>query len=186
MVSTTRPISCLTERSRSGVPIVPRKYLETTMLVACWDQKRGISTSRCSKTTEPFSLPITAERRSHSISSNGSIPSFVKKRSYSSPGAPTGAAPDGSRCAWAAGFQSGPMRFEPTAAPFCIFTPPKRESAPAPGRTHKFSVLFESVFAASGREPRGLGSALPMSPPRCDKYGPALRVVKRDSTTYCV
>src|SRR5262245_59750338 len=34
MVSTTRPMSCLTLRSRSGVPICPRKYLETTMLVA--------------------------------------------------------------------------------------------------------------------------------------------------------
>ena len=41
IVSTTRPISCLTERSRSGVPICPRKYLETTMLVACCDQNFG-------------------------------------------------------------------------------------------------------------------------------------------------
>ena len=31
------------------------------MLVACWDQKRGISTSRCSKTTWPFSLPMIAD-----------------------------------------------------------------------------------------------------------------------------
>ena len=31
-------MSCLTERSRSGVPICPRKYFETTMLVACCDQ----------------------------------------------------------------------------------------------------------------------------------------------------
>src|SRR5471030_1679928 len=37
IVSTTRPMSCLTLRSRSGVPIWPRKYLETTMLVACCD-----------------------------------------------------------------------------------------------------------------------------------------------------
>src|ERR1043165_5174881 len=71
IVFTTRPMSCLTLRSRSGVPIWPRKYLETTMLVACCDQDRGISTSRCSKTTLPFSLPITAERVSHSTSSNG-------------------------------------------------------------------------------------------------------------------
>src|ERR1700733_10594789 len=49
IVSTTRPISCLTLFSRSGVPTWPRKYFETTMLVACWDQKAGISTSRCSK-----------------------------------------------------------------------------------------------------------------------------------------
>ena len=41
MVSTTRPISCLTLRSRSGVPIWPRKYFETTMLVACCDQNLG-------------------------------------------------------------------------------------------------------------------------------------------------
>src|SRR6187401_197495 len=32
MVSTTRPISCLTECSRSGEPMWPRKYFETTML----------------------------------------------------------------------------------------------------------------------------------------------------------
>ena len=66
MVSTTRPISCLTERSRSGDPTWPRKYLETTMLVACCDQVFGISTPRCSKTTAPFSLPMTASRSSHS------------------------------------------------------------------------------------------------------------------------
>src|SRR5688500_74428 len=35
IVSTTRPISCLTLRSRSGVPSWPRKYFDTTMLVAC-------------------------------------------------------------------------------------------------------------------------------------------------------
>src|SRR6476619_2772723 len=79
--STTRPMSCLTERSRSVEFICPRKYFETTMLVACCDQNLGISTSRCSKTTSPFSLPMTAERRSHSTSSNGSTPSLVKKRS---------------------------------------------------------------------------------------------------------
>ena len=78
MVSTTRPMSCCTLRSRSGVPIWPRKYFDTTMLVACCDQARGISTSRCSKTTLPFSLPITAERISHSTSSKGSTPGSVK------------------------------------------------------------------------------------------------------------
>ena len=41
IVSTTRPMSCLTLRSRSGVPIWPRKYFETTMLVACCDQDFG-------------------------------------------------------------------------------------------------------------------------------------------------
>src|SRR5205814_2582282 len=45
IVVTTRPMSCLTLRSRSAVPIDPRKYFETTMLVACCDQDFGISTS---------------------------------------------------------------------------------------------------------------------------------------------
>src|SRR5882762_10455666 len=48
IVLTTRPMSCLTLLSRPGVPSCPRKYLETTMLVACWDQNLGTSTSRCS------------------------------------------------------------------------------------------------------------------------------------------
>src|SRR6185295_6295272 len=87
IVSTTRPMSCRTLRSRSGVPIWPRKYLETTMLVACCDQNAGISTSRCSNTTSPFSEPMTADRRSHSTSSNGSTPGSVKYRGNSSPGA---------------------------------------------------------------------------------------------------
>src|SRR6478752_6341888 len=72
MVSTTRPMSCLTERSRSGDSMWPRKYFETTMLVACCDQNLGISTSRCSKTSSPRSEPMTAERKSHSTSSKGS------------------------------------------------------------------------------------------------------------------
>ena len=80
IVSTTRPMSCLTLRSRSSVPSWPRKYFETTMFVACCDQSFGISTSCCSKTFSPRSLPITAERVSHSISSNGSTPSRVKNR----------------------------------------------------------------------------------------------------------
>src|SRR3979490_2666221 len=42
MVSTTRPMSCLTLCSRSGVPIWPRKYFDTTMFVACCDQDLGI------------------------------------------------------------------------------------------------------------------------------------------------
>src|SRR5690606_31866897 len=44
IVSTTRPMSCLTERSRSGDPTWPRKYFDTTMLVACCDHGFGIST----------------------------------------------------------------------------------------------------------------------------------------------
>jgi hypothetical protein len=45
-----------------GDPTWPRKYFETTMLVACCDQDFGISTPRCSKTTVPFSLPMIASR----------------------------------------------------------------------------------------------------------------------------
>src|SRR5262245_61225022 len=47
IVSTTRPISWRTLYSRCGVPSWPRKYFETTMLVACCDHAFGISTSRC-------------------------------------------------------------------------------------------------------------------------------------------
>ena len=78
MVRTTRPISCRTLRSRCGVPSVPRKYFDATTLVAVCDQNFGTSTSFCSKTTAPFSLPMTALRSSHSTSSNGSTPGFVK------------------------------------------------------------------------------------------------------------
>src|SRR2546427_11769893 len=35
IVVTTRPTSCLTLLSRSGVPSCPRKYFEATILVAC-------------------------------------------------------------------------------------------------------------------------------------------------------
>src|SRR5260370_33070162 len=80
MVRTTRPINCLTLRSRSGVPITPRKYFETTTLVASCDQVVGISTSCCSKTTSPFSLVMTASRVSHCTSSNDATPGRVKYR----------------------------------------------------------------------------------------------------------
>src|SRR5262245_52898190 len=63
----------------------PRKYLETTTLVASWDQLLGISTSVCSKTTSPFSFLIWAERSSHSTASNGSSPGRVKKRGRARP-----------------------------------------------------------------------------------------------------
>src|SRR5205814_2304826 len=87
IVVTTRPISCLTLCSRSGDPICPRKYFDTTMLVACCDQDLGISTSRCSNTSSPFSLPMSAARSSHSTSSNGSTPASVKNRGNVNPGA---------------------------------------------------------------------------------------------------
>src|ERR1700736_5640239 len=97
IVRTTRPISCLTLRSRSGVPITPRKYFETTTLVATCDQVVGISTSCCSKTTSPFSLVIDASRVSHWTSSKGATPGRVKYRFQGKPlrlrlGAPAGAA----------------------------------------------------------------------------------------------
>src|SRR6266576_3808201 len=85
MVRTTRPISCLTLRSRSGVPRTPRKYFETTTFVATCDQVVGISTSCCSKTTSPFSLVMLASRVSHWTSSNGATPGRVKYRFQGSP-----------------------------------------------------------------------------------------------------
>src|ERR1700682_3299976 len=80
MVRTTRPISCLTLRSRSGVPMTPRKYFETTTLVRTCDQVVGISTACCSKTISPFSLVMTTSRVSHCTSSNGATPGRVKYR----------------------------------------------------------------------------------------------------------
>ena len=74
-----RPIICLTERSRSGEAMRPRKYFCATMFVAVCDQKRGNSTSLCSNAGP--SLPgISASRSSHSTSSNGSRPGMVKNR----------------------------------------------------------------------------------------------------------
>src|ERR1700694_741999 len=80
MVRTTRPINCLTLRSRSGVPITPRKYFETTTLVATCDQPVGISTSCCSKTTSPFPVVMSGPRVSHWTSSKGATPGRVKYR----------------------------------------------------------------------------------------------------------
>src|SRR5688572_7814221 len=85
IVPTTRPTSWRTLRSRCGVPTGPRKYLDTTTLVASCDQKRGTSTSRCSNTTSPRSPWMTAERVSHSTSSYGSAPSTTKRRAIVRP-----------------------------------------------------------------------------------------------------
>ncbi len=71
IVPATRPMSWRTECSRSGLPIVPRKYFDTTMFVAICDQDFGTSTLVCSKTTSPRSFVICAERVSHSTSSKG-------------------------------------------------------------------------------------------------------------------
>ncbi len=69
MVSTTRCTSWATLVSRSGEPSLPWKYLLATILVAVCDQSAGTSMSRCSKITEPLSLPIVAVRVSHWTSS---------------------------------------------------------------------------------------------------------------------
>src|SRR6478735_11499010 len=69
IVLTTRSMSWRTLVSRSGVSRWPRKYLLTTTLVASCDQKFGTSTSFCSKTLFPDSLPMLASRRSQVISS---------------------------------------------------------------------------------------------------------------------
>jgi len=79
IVSTTRPIICLTLDSRSGELSRPRKYFCATMLVAVCDQNFGNSTLRCSN-AGPLRPGMSASRISHSISSNGSRPGIVKKR----------------------------------------------------------------------------------------------------------
>src|SRR5438874_5085849 len=81
IVSTTRDTSWRTLDSRWGVPSGPRKYFWATMFVAFCDQVLGNSTSRCSKAFPPsLKFGMTASRVSHSTSSNGWTPSFVKKR----------------------------------------------------------------------------------------------------------
>src|SRR5438445_4628810 len=82
MVSATRPISCRTEDSRSGVFSLPWKYFEATMLVAVWDQVFGTSTFSWRKIVWPFSLLIWAVRRSHATASKGeTLPSDAVARS---------------------------------------------------------------------------------------------------------
>src|SRR3989338_7965813 len=85
IVLATRPTNCLTLRSRAGVPMAPRKYFETTTLVASCDQKLGTSTSFCSNTTSPFSLAMVAERSSQVISSKGWTVGRVQRRGTVSP-----------------------------------------------------------------------------------------------------
>ena len=58
MVSATRATSWRTPVSRSGVPILPCRYLLATMLVAVMDQSLGTSTSFCSKMTLPWASVI--------------------------------------------------------------------------------------------------------------------------------
>src|SRR5581483_4194130 len=87
MVSATRETSWRTPVSRSGVPIVPCRYFEATMLVAVIDQSLGTSTSFCSKIELPCASVIDAVRFSHSIESYGLTPATVKKRRKVRPGA---------------------------------------------------------------------------------------------------
>ena len=104
------------------------------MLVACCDQKRGISTSRCSNTSWPFSLPMTAERMSQSTSSNGSIPSRVKNRAYSIPESPPGSRP-GAFGGTVAGVRVGVCVLVDSAcgaAALCIFASETRVMANTP------------------------------------------------------
>src|SRR2546422_8992105 len=85
MVSTTRPISCRTDDSRSGVFSLPWKYFDATMLVAVWDQVVGTSTFSWRKIVWPFSLLIWAVRRSHATASKGETLPSAKNRRNSSP-----------------------------------------------------------------------------------------------------
>src|SRR3954466_498458 len=78
MVPATRPIICLTDDSRSGESMRPRKYFWATMLVAFCDQVFGNSTPRCSNAGFSGS-PMTASRISHSTASNGLTPDSVKR-----------------------------------------------------------------------------------------------------------
>jgi len=82
---TTRVTSCLTERSRSGVPTGPLKYFEATTLVAICDQKAGTSTPCCSKITSPFSLASAAVRSSQATASNGWTWGWVNRRAIVTP-----------------------------------------------------------------------------------------------------
>src|SRR4051795_4402873 len=79
IVPDTRPIICLTERSRAGVSSCPRKYFWATMFVAFCDQDFGNSTFSCSNTMRsPW--PMRASRVSHSTLSKGWTPGVVKYR----------------------------------------------------------------------------------------------------------
>src|SRR3954447_14781194 len=85
MVSATRETSWRTPVSRSGVPILPCRYLLATMFVAVIDQSLGISTSFCSKMMLPWLSVIASVRSSHSTSSYGETPGLVKRRRKESP-----------------------------------------------------------------------------------------------------
>jgi hypothetical protein len=73
-VPATRPIICLTERSRVGEASCPRKYFWATMFVAFCDHVAGNSTSSWRNE------PTAAVRDSHSTMSNGCTPACVNRR----------------------------------------------------------------------------------------------------------
>jgi hypothetical protein len=69
-----RPTTCFTLLSPTfASPPTPafRKYFETTMSVASWDQPAGTSAPSIRKTCEPSGLLMTLLRRSQTNSSNG-------------------------------------------------------------------------------------------------------------------
>ena len=75
----TRETICLTERSRAGESIWPRKYFWATMFVAFCDHDFGNSTFFCSNATlSPW--PMRASRVSHSTCSKGCTPGCVNSR----------------------------------------------------------------------------------------------------------
>ena len=92
-------MSCLTERSRSGVPALPLKYFCVTMFVAVIDQNFGTSTSFCSKKTSPLSFVIAAVRSSQSMASKGCVTPSVKRRRKVRPRSPARVA-TGSDSVW--------------------------------------------------------------------------------------
>ena len=143
MASTTRPISCRTLRSRPGDESCPRKYFETTMLVACWDQNAGTSTPRCSKTTSPRSLVITADRVSHSISSKGSTPARLNVRGNSSPAR-----------AGAIGSGAGAVRAGNSCVAPADIAPPRYDSPPSRPGTTRVPAVSEPLAGLVRRPPR--------------------------------
>src|SRR3989338_2888425 len=85
MVLATRSMSDLTDRSRVGLPSAPRKYFDTTTLVAVCDHGFGISTSVCWKTISPRSLVIAEVLSSQVTSLYGWTPGVVKRRGTARP-----------------------------------------------------------------------------------------------------
>ena len=72
MVPATRSMTWRNDRSRSGVPSVPRKYFCATMLTAVGLQSAGNSTSGWANATVPsVALVIEASWRSHFTLSYG-------------------------------------------------------------------------------------------------------------------